>query len=398
MKVAPRLLPAMLATLATLSAAGCRTASMGSIAHNRPPEVRPQSTFDLQEFVAEHNQNAERIQSLEAKPAITVTMGPQGDAKSGAVVGHLAVERPRNFKLELSHSMSNIADIGSNDERFWFWFQNKKDKSVYYCDYTELTRPRWQSPINPTGSWRRWGCKGSRPMRQLRSRRPGTQPGTTVLTFAPTKAGGQTYSRVMVVSDSTLKVNEFQVISSDGKATIARATIKKYRDLPVAGPTSEESSTAARETCSMPENIVLEWKREMLSLNVVLKEVRINQFDTSKRAARFVQPTIAGYTPVNLAEVARQKDPARSTAVRETIPVPEPRSHVRLNPPLQIRGEDAAANTPRRQDQGRPKSPMLLPVLDLDVVNAPVPTAPDSPADRSSGTALATNPGISLER
>ncbi|MBV8310871.1 MAG: hypothetical protein JO344_10830, partial [Planctomycetaceae bacterium] len=52
MKVAPRLLPAMLATLATLSAAGCRTASMGSIAHNRPPEVRPQSTFDLQEFAA----------------------------------------------------------------------------------------------------------------------------------------------------------------------------------------------------------------------------------------------------------------------------------------------------------------------------------------------------------
>ena len=109
---------------------------------------------------------------------------------------------------------------------------------------------------------------------------------------------------------STLKVNEFQVVSSDGKATIAQATIKKYRDLPVAGPTSEESSTAARETCSMPENIVLEWKRELLSLDVVLKEVRINQFDTSKRAARFVQPTIAGYTPVNLAEVARQKDPS----------------------------------------------------------------------------------------
>ncbi|MGC1722172.1 MAG: hypothetical protein WA746_24570, partial [Isosphaeraceae bacterium] len=105
MKVAPRLLPAMLATLTTLSAAGCRTASMGSIAHNRPPEVRPQSTFDLQGFVAEHNQNAERIQSLEAKPAITVTMGPQGHAESGAVVGRLAVERPRNFKLELSHSM-----------------------------------------------------------------------------------------------------------------------------------------------------------------------------------------------------------------------------------------------------------------------------------------------------
>ena len=140
MKVAPRLLPAMLATLATLGPAGCRTASMGSIAHNRPPEVRPQATsFDLQEFIAEHNENAERIQSLEAKPAITVTMGPKGETTSGGVNGLLAVERPRNFKLELADSMSTIADIGSNDDRFWFWFKNNKDRSVYYCDYSELS-------------------------------------------------------------------------------------------------------------------------------------------------------------------------------------------------------------------------------------------------------------------
>ena len=46
--------------------------------------------------------------------------------KAGLWTAVLAVERPRNFKLELSHSMSTIADIGSNDERFWFWFQNKQ--------------------------------------------------------------------------------------------------------------------------------------------------------------------------------------------------------------------------------------------------------------------------------
>jgi len=398
MKVAPRLLLAMLATLATLSAAGCRTASMGSIAHNRPPEVRSQATFDLEGFVAEHNQNAERIQSLEAKPAITVTMGPQGDAKSGAVVGRLAVERPRNFKLELSHSMSTIADIGSNDERFWFWFQNRKDKSVYYCDYTELSSTSLAVTYQPDWIVEAMGLKGITPdeAAQIKTR-PGTQPGTTVLTFAPTKAGGQTYSRVMVVSDSTRKVNEFRVISSDGKATIAHATIKKYRDLPVGRTASEDGSSAERSTCSLPENIVLEWKRELLSLDVVLKDAKVNQFDTSKRTALFVQPAVSGYTPVNLAEVARQKDAASSTAVRQTIPVPETPNRVRLNPPLQIRGEDAAANTPRRQDQVRPKSPMLLPVLDLDVVDAPVPTPPGTPADRSS-TALVSNPGGSLER
>lgn len=400
MRVAPRLLSAMLASLATLSTAGCRTASMGSIAHNRPPEVRPQATFDLQEFVAEHNENAERIQSLEAKPAITATMGPQGESTSGGANGFLSVERPRNFKLELAHSMSTLADIGSNDERFWFWLKNSKDKSVYYCDYADLSSTPLAFTYQP--DWIVWamGLKGITPDEAAQIKmRPGPQPGTTILTFAPVNAGRQSYSREMVVSDSTRKVSEFRIISGDGKGALAQATIKNYRRFPVGARTSTESSTAARETCSLPEKIVLEWKRELLSLDVVLKDVKVNQFDTSKRAARFVQPTIAGYAAVNLAEVARQKDPASATAVRQTIPVPEAPNRSRLNPtPLQIRGSDSAGNPPRRHDQVGPKSPMLLSVPDLDVVDAPVPTAPGTPVDRGSSTALLTSPGSSLER
>ncbi len=266
MKVAPRLLPAMLATLATLGCAGCRTASMGSIAHNRPPEVRPLATsFDLQEFIAEHNENAERIQSLEAKPAITATMGPKGDTTSGGANGLLAVERPRNFKLELAISMSTIADIGSNDDRFWFWFKNNKDRSVYYCDYSELSSTSLAVTYQPDWIVEAMGLKEITPDEAAQIKvRPGALPGTTNLIFAPIKAGGQTYSREMVVSDSTRKVNEFRVISSDGKSTIAQATIKNYHRFPVGARKSTASSSAAQETCSIPENIVLEWKKELL--------------------------------------------------------------------------------------------------------------------------------------
>ena len=400
MQVLPRLLLAMVAALVTLNASGCRTASMGSIAHTRPPEVRAKTTFDFQEFVAEHNENAERIQSLEAKPAITVTMGPQGDSKSGAVDGLLAVERPRNFKLELAHSWSTIGDIGSNDERFWFWFKNSKDRSVFYCDYSELSSTSLAVTYQPDWIVEAMGLKAITPDEAAQVKiRSGSQPGTTSLTFAPVRAGGQTYSRVLIVSDSTRKVSEFRVISSDGKATIAQATIKKYRSLPLGSRTSADNSSAARESCSLPENIVLEWKRELLSLDVILKDVKVNQFDISKRTARFVQPTISGYAAVNLAEIARQRDPASSTAVRQTIPVPESPKRSSLNPKsLQIRGDDAAAIGLKRHNQIGLKSSMLLPVPDLEVVDAPIPTAPGTPAERASGTALLTGPGSSLER
>ncbi len=49
------------------------------------------------------------------------------------------MERPRNFKLEIvARSGRTKADIGSNDEEFWFWVDNDKDKSINWCRYEDL--------------------------------------------------------------------------------------------------------------------------------------------------------------------------------------------------------------------------------------------------------------------
>ena len=231
MKVAPRLLLAMLATLPV----GCRTAGTDSIAHTRPPEIRPQPAFDIDQFVAQHNENAARIQSLEARPSIGVKIGPNGEGGNGGADGRLALERPRSFKLELSHGLrsTNIADIGSNDEKFWFWFANKKDKSVYFCNYDDLSSTSLAVTYQPDWIVEAMGLKPitSREAAQIKVH-PGTQPGTSELLFPPTRSGGQTYSRVMIVSDRTLRVQEFRIKDADGKTAIALATIKKYQSLP----------------------------------------------------------------------------------------------------------------------------------------------------------------------
>ena len=90
---------------------GCRGMPDGEHANRSPatapPEARPRPAFDLDEFVAEHNQNAERIRSLEAQPSITAPWVRQEIGQEGSVDGRLALERPRNFKLELSHSQVN---------------------------------------------------------------------------------------------------------------------------------------------------------------------------------------------------------------------------------------------------------------------------------------------------
>jgi hypothetical protein len=394
MKVAPRLL---LALLATLGASGCRTAGIGSMARTQLPE--PRLAFALDEFVADHNRNAQQVTSLEAKPSITVTMVDQnGLSRSGQLDGRLALERPRNFKLELSHFKSTVADIGSNDERFWFWVQNKKDKSIYYCDYAELPSTSLAVTYQPDWIVEALGLKPITPDEAAGVKvRAGTEAGTTALVLPASRTSGQTYSRVMIVSGLTRRIKEYRIYAGDGKTMIAQAAIKKYFSVPL-DPSSEGAETN-QEACYLPESIVLEWKREQLSLDVVLRDLKVNQFNAARRTALFVEPKPSGYNPVNLADVKWSRGPEGPTSVRETLPVPEPRSRVRLAPPLQIREDDSASVEPRRRDQVQrnPHSPTLLPILE-EMVGAPIPTAPSSEAERMVNSAWSPIGSMAMER
>lgn len=390
----------MIVLLATLGAAGCRTIGNEPIARPRPPEAQARAAFDVDEFVAEHNQNADRIRSLEARPSIAAAMGPPGKRNNeGHVDGRLALERPRNFKLELYNIKSPVADIGSNDERSWFWAQNSKDKSVYVCDHAELSTTALAATYQPDWIVESMGLRPIAPDEAARIKvRPGPEPATTALILPTIGTGAQAYSRVMIVSNLTRKVQEYRVISPDGKILIAQAVIKKYQDLPTSK--TGRAASGVSELCSVPENIVLDWKKEQLTLDVTLKRVEVNQFDPSRRSALFVEPSPPGYARVDVAELARQRQTDGSTAVRETIPAPEPRNRVRLRPPEELRNDGAAVKASSRRVQPQPKSPVLLPVFNLDeVVGAPTPSAPGTPTGRALDPAgwSASTP-MSLER
>lgn len=394
MKVAPRLLLAMLATLAL---AGCRAASNGSLAHQRPPEIKPQPTFDLEAFVSEHNENAARIRSVEARPSIAVKISPPGErAQGGNVEGRLALERPRNFKLLLSHYRSDVADIGSNDERFWFWFSNKKDRSVYVCNYADLGSTSLAVTYQPDWIAEALGLREITPDEAAQVKvRPGPQAGTTALSFPANRTGNQAASRLMVVSDRTRKVSEFRIFAPDGKEVLAQATIPSYQEYPLAS--GDESGETTSGSCYLPKSILLEWTRERISLNVALSSVKVNQFEPARRTALFVEPKPDGYAQVNIAEVARQQAPEAATTIRETMPAPQPRSRGgRQSPTLEIRGERASATAPSTKPPAQASREILLPVLD-EVVAAPVPTAPSGPQPEGYSS-LVTAPPASIER
>src|SRR4051812_46594962 len=105
-----RLVPFLL--LSVLAASGCRTAGVGELARPDPP-LAPISSAKASEILAAHNRNAGRIQVIDAKPSLTITVyeKPNQPPSSYSVDGRMTMERPKNFKLEISTATSTVADI-----------------------------------------------------------------------------------------------------------------------------------------------------------------------------------------------------------------------------------------------------------------------------------------------
>ncbi len=312
-----------------LGSIGCRAAGTGSLSLNSRPAPIQEPLVDLDQFVIEHNRNAALIQSLEASPAIKVAMPrrPQFPLE-----GRMALDRPRNFRLELFSHKDSKADIGSNAEEFWFWVSNSEDRSIYWCNYADLEssplavtyQPDWiveALGLRPISAEEKAGIK----------QRKGPETGTTTLVFAPTRNRSESYTRWMTVSNRDRRIKILQIYTATSPPVlIAQATPSDYK--PFASQSEETATATTKGLCYLPEKLVLDWKRDqVMKMEVVLLDVHLNQFDPSRKEALFTEPEIEGYKRRNLAELNRgARQQGQRTITRQTIPPPASRNAVEL--------------------------------------------------------------------
>jgi hypothetical protein len=382
-----------LMTAVALGLTGCRAAGTGSLSlHPRPGLT--QTSFDLDEFIAEHNRNAESIQSLKARPSIGVATGRR---LRFHVDGHLALQRPRNFKLEVAHQAVPKADIGSNAEEFWYWVvsEDADNKSIYWCNYSELESSNLPFTYQPDWIIDALGLKPITPDEAARIQvHRGVDAGTTRLTFPVVRNQGEPYSREMVVSNADRRIKKLVIYSEKPRDRIAEAVPSNYQPYTVAGTGSD------RAKCYLPQKIKLDWKREQLVLDVALGEdVQINQLDRSIGADLFTEPDIPGYTRRNLAELSRGAGPDRRTTTRQTIPPPESRNSIQLGRPSPMTEEEPAGpnvgHRPTRRPEEADETP--LPTLD-DLVGTPVSRSPKSGPAQPALFSTAPDAGSTIER
>ncbi len=376
-----------------LSSMGCRAAGTGTLSlFPRTPST--QGTLDVEEYVAQHNRNAESIQSLVAKPSIKAStrLRPQVHLD-----GHMALERPRNFRMELTSFGVTKADIGSNDEEFWFWVSG--DPSIYWCRYADLENTSLAMTYRPDWIIEAMGLKTISPVEahQIQVRK-GPLPDTTALVFPVTQNGSESYRRWLIVSNRERRIKQLRIYSvRDPTVILAQADPSKYKEYSV----KPDEAGDPKETCYLPENLLLDWKRDpAMKMEVELLEVTLNQLDPSKRAIRFNEPQIDGYQRKNLAELNRSsRAPGQRNSSRRSIPPPSSRSGVELGRPAPIPDEDGPV-VPKLGAVTAPASsspPPDLPPLE-SLVGSPVPTAPESQAVRAARADQFPPSGLTIER
>lgn len=137
-------LVSVLGCLALLTA-GCAS---GPFSRPTTRNIGTPNTIPRAEQVIAHlNQDCRSIQSVDFdKVSIQAKQGLQ---TFGVSDGKLAYQKPRNFRMQAYALGSTFADVGSNDQEFWFWF-NEGEKVQYRCNHDELPQARGMAlPIHP---------------------------------------------------------------------------------------------------------------------------------------------------------------------------------------------------------------------------------------------------------
>jgi hypothetical protein len=371
-----------------LGLTGCRAIGTGSLSlHPRPGLSH--TSLDLEEFIAEHNRNAEAIRSLEARPSI-VAFAPRRPPMH--VDGNMALERPRNFDLALSLKTMgrNVGDIGSNDEEFWYWISNKDQPYVYWCRYDELESSALPITFQPDWIIEALGLKpiAGEEAASIRTGK-GPEPGTTVLSFPSVYGQGEPYTRELIVSNADRRILKLRIFSERPRTLIAEAVPSTYQSY--AGDTAAPS----RLTCYLPGRLKLDWKREQLAMDVTLREVKVNQFDHARSAAMFTEPEPDGYERQNLAKLSRGARSEPRTRTRQTLPPPDAGDDLLLGRPAPMTDtEPTVPNVGRRT--GRPERETdEKPLLTFDaLVGAPAARPPSS--GPAGPTLFSSAPGSDL--
>lgn len=262
----------------------CSGASCPQFLQNYPsPHARVlQTNASLSDVISVVNTNTALVHSLYTNDAtISVPMMPSLRAT-------LALERPGRFRLRGETTLTGPeVDLGSNDERFWFWLRRGQPPAVFYCNHAEFqtSLARQIVPIEPEWLIEALGVTGF----DLNAEHQGPYPvGRGRLRIvSPRETAVGRVTKVTVVDEARGWVLEQHLYDANGALLASAIASEHERDL----------ATGA----VLPRKVRIEAPLARFSLELNLGTLSTNQ----PRAAMhdlWNMPQFNGYSVINLAD------------------------------------------------------------------------------------------------
>jgi hypothetical protein len=228
------------------------------------------------------NENSARLQSYYTTQAtISSAMFP-------SVKASIALEQPRRFRLKAETAFTGPeVDLGSNDERFWYWIRRAPPPAVYYCRHDQFANSPARNliPIEPQWLIEALGVTTFDPQDQHQGPFQVGAGRLEIRSVRQTAAG--TSHKITIIDESSGWVLEQHAYDTRGQL-VASATASDHRQDPATGVT-------------LPRHVDLYWPAARMQLKIDIRELEINKLGPHS-AQLWEQPTYQGFANVDLAD------------------------------------------------------------------------------------------------
>jgi hypothetical protein len=300
---------------AVLLASGCRTIA-------RPPVF--QATPTLSDVIAVVNAHSGRVQSLQTQGAtISVSQLPV------QLSANIAMQREGRFRLKAGTLLTgDEADLGSNEEEFWFWIKQQHPPALYYCRHDRFagSAARQVLPLEPQWLMDAFGVPLFRENEQHFGPDPAGRSRLRITSVRQTPSGPIT--RVTFVDQRTGDVLEQHLYDGHNRLT-ASALTSDHRLQRAAG-------------VWLPHRIELHWPLQEAHLRIDVRAYEVNALGP-EMSPLWQRPRYESFPEIDLSQMS---------------------------------GPAVAAPWPQPPDAGPPRSPHAAPTMPPAAPSAAVPRDP----------------------
>ncbi len=262
-----RVLNTILILLVFASSSGCWVVTQFRNKFGSKPECVLGPDISKSELIHHLNQNISPLVAWKSSDVRIHTKTPGGIPLR--ISADMAVESPRNFRLIAKSIAGKEADIGSNDERFWFWLKRGQEKRVITVKHEDLSKAqqRMQMPFQPDWIMEAFGVI---PIDESNITIENDPSGVGILQLISKQKlpTGQPVRRIIEVDTCRGYILAQSLYAENGNL-IAKATLNNYKR-------DKESGLM------MPHEIFLNWPQNKMQMKLVIGEIEVNPEDISK--------------------------------------------------------------------------------------------------------------------